>query len=835
MEAKSTDDEFNTLLDILQSVERNIPEIENEKTVSKTKYENSNGNSTKLTIVSKEGDENDREELVAIVEEEELLQPDEEVSQENLSDPVIESFSSNELSVQSGPSSNQPNSQESEQLSKEGVSISSSGSNEAVELDLNKIKLRQSGLSSSKSMVESPGAQYSLRVSSKKSSFDKEVVTTITRKRKFWMNVLSAEQENMLESLSDAELEKLAKETTRKQSQMQSNSRRTIENVSFTEQSDRSVSSSNTSSSSTKEVTGKEGHMLDEGGKNSSVATAKISGKNLSTTTLATSPPKGKKNKSKELFQSKSFISDSTSNNNNNNNNDTNENNTTVINRGNSVSRLLVSAGIRKKPTLRDFLLRRGLQISSKDSPNAGAANENAFKGARNRSASTSTSFGNESNDYPDSNVFEIFGKKGDLFTVKESILQRISLDQVECTNTDVDNRIVEFSPGFWLELGKPWGSDSSLIVAKIEDEEKYEYYYRDRFYSRKHCNMIGLNDNKDFVIISVVQMEENEILQERQKEHDQLSSSKDFEKAITRKYYRSIIRTPKGEKREDLVFHTNAVVSSPSSNHRHSTKQISNKQMTKKLTNALEHLTKSKRLQVIDSSELTNDLLSYERKLVASNQKIGILLMTEGQTSEEEMFGNATSSERFEEFLLFLGNTITLNEHKGFTGGLDCKHNSTGDRSIYTKFHGLEIMFHVSTLLPHSSQDPQQVEKKRHIGNDICVIVFNESSRPYSPQTIKSEFNQVYAIIQPLEKSSSSGKTRYRLAMACKTGTPAFGPLLSEPSIFEKGDLFREFLLTKLVNGERAALEGASFVNKLRRTRKILLEELGKKYYRNK
>ena len=43
---------------------------------------------------------------------------------------------------------------------------------------------------------------------------------------------------------------------------------------------------------------------------------------------------------------------------------------------------------------------------------------------------------------------------------------------------------------------------------------------------------------------------------------------------------------------------------------------------------------------------------------------------------------------------------------------------NSTGSHSIYTVFEGLQVMFHVSTMLPHSQHDSQQVEKKRHIGN---------------------------------------------------------------------------------------------------------------------
>ena len=46
----------------------------------------------------------------------------------------------------------------------------------------------------------------------------------------------------------------------------------------------------------------------------------------------------------------------------------------------------------------------------------------------------------------------------------------------------------------------------------------------------------------------------------------------------------------------------------------------------------------------------------------------------------------------------------------KGFLGGLDSERDLTGELSVYTKFQELEIMFHVSTLLPFSPKDSQQV-----------------------------------------------------------------------------------------------------------------------------
>lgn len=75
-----------------------------------------------------------------------------------------------------------------------------------------------------------------------------------------------------------------------------------------------------------------------------------------------------------------------------------------------------------------------------------------------------------------------------------------------------------------------------------------------------------------------------------------------------------------------------------------------------------------------------------------------------------------------------------------------------TGKYSVYTIYEGHEIMFHVSTLLPYSRDNRQQVERKRHIGNDIVNIVFvdaedgiaTEAHSQFNPTCIKSQFTRI-------------------------------------------------------------------------------------------
>ena len=91
-----------------------------------------------------------------------------------------------------------------------------------------------------------------------------------------------------------------------------------------------------------------------------------------------------------------------------------------------------------------------------------------------------------------------------------------------------------------------------------------------------------------------------------------------------------------------------------------------------------------------------------------------------------------ATGSAEFVEFLGVLGQTITLKGWSKYRGGLDVRSiylpihfccsfslicssrlildNTTGETSVYTEFHNIEIMFHVSTMLPHQVDDTQKV-----------------------------------------------------------------------------------------------------------------------------
>ena len=60
--------------------------------------------------------------------------------------------------------------------------------------------------------------------------------------------------------------------------------------------------------------------------------------------------------------------------------------------------------------------------------------------------------------------------------------------------------------------------------------------------------------------------------------------------------------------------------------------------------------------------------------------------------------------------YYTYVGDHIPLMGFDGYLGGLDNGSNLTGESSIYTEFANHEIMYHVSTLLPYTPKDPQQV-----------------------------------------------------------------------------------------------------------------------------
>ena len=67
----------------------------------------------------------------------------------------------------------------------------------------------------------------------------------------------------------------------------------------------------------------------------------------------------------------------------------------------------------------------------------------------------------------------------------------------------------------------------------------------------------------------------------------------------------------------------------------------------------------------------------------------------------------------------------------------------------MYAEQQGNELMFHVSTLLPYTPNNTQQLPRKRYIGNDIVTVVFQEpEAKPFIPN-LKSQFQHVFIVVR--------------------------------------------------------------------------------------
>ncbi|GFT00939.1 rap1 GTPase-activating protein 1 [Nephila pilipes] len=217
--------------------------------------------------------------------------------------------------------------------------------------------------------------------------------------------------------------------------------------------------------------------------------------------------------------------------------------------------------------------------------------------------------------------------------------------------------------------------------------------------------------------------------------------------------------------------------------------------------------------------------IMAFDEHVLVNKMKFGIIYQKRGQTTEEEMFGNEMHSPAMEEFLQLLGDKVELKGFSGFRGGLDTLDGLTGNCSLYTKFEDVEIMFHVSTLLPYSRTDPQQLQRKRHIGNDVVAIVFQDENTPFMPSMIASHFLHTFVVVQAIDPLTPN--TRYRVSVTFREDVPFFGPPLPSPPVLKKSEDFKRFLLSKLVNAEIASLKAKKFASLERRTRDSLLQAL--------
>uniref|UniRef100_A0A3Q2YS86 Tuberin n=1 Tax=Hippocampus comes TaxID=109280 RepID=A0A3Q2YS86_HIPCM len=134
---------------------------------------------------------------------------------------------------------------------------------------------------------------------------------------------------------------------------------------------------------------------------------------------------------------------------------------------------------------------------------------------------------------------------------------------------------------------------------------------------------------------------------------------------------------------------------------------------------------------------------------------KIGVIFVGAGQVNNEvAILSNEYGSNRYAAFLTGLGKLIHLKDcdpDQIFLGGLD-QYGDDGEFTYCWHDDIMQAIFHIATLMPNRESDKGCCNKKRHIGNDFVMVVYNDSGEEYKLGTIKGQFNFVEVIIKPLD-----------------------------------------------------------------------------------
>ncbi|XP_012870001.1 PREDICTED: signal-induced proliferation-associated 1-like protein 2 [Dipodomys ordii] len=340
-----------------------------------------------------------------------------------------------------------------------------------------------------------------------------------------------------------------------------------------------------------------------------------------------------------------------------------------------------------------------------------------------------------------------------------------------------------------------------------IEHIDLGAYYYRKFFYGKEHQNYFGIDENLGPVAVSI---RREKVEEAKEKEGPQFNYRVAFRT--------SELTTLRGAILEDAV---------PSTARHGTARGLPLKEV---LEFVIPELSIQCLRQASSSPKVPEQLLKLDEQGLSFQHKIGVLYCKAGQSTEEEMYNNETAGPAFDEFLDLLGQRVRLKGFSKYRAQLDNKTDSTGTHSLYTTYKDYELMFHVSTLLPYMPSNRQQLLRKRHIGNDIVTIVFQEpGALPFTPKNIRSHFQHVFVIVKVHNPCTEN--VCYSVGVSRSKDVPSFGPPIPKGVTFPKSAVFRDFLLAKVINAENAAHKSEKFRAMATRTRQEYLKDLAENF----
>ncbi|MGH0115116.1 UNVERIFIED_CONTAM: hypothetical protein FKN15_070636 [Acipenser sinensis] len=239
--------------------------------------------------------------------------------------------------------------------------------------------------------------------------------------------------------------------------------------------------------------------------------------------------------------------------------------------------------------------------------------------------------------------------------------------------------------------------------------------------------------------------------------------------------------------------------------------------------------------------------IVAFDEHLLSNNFKFGVLYQREGQLQRKRHIGNDIVCLVYQEgHVPFLPEIIASNFLHAFIvvrrerGGEGYEVSITAredvpyfgpalpDPPLFTE--GSELREFLLAKLINAEVSCYRAEKfkklelqrKRHIGNDIVCLVYQEGHVPFLPEIIASNFLHAFIVVR-----RERGGEGYEVSITAREDVPYFGPALPDPPLFTEGSELREFLLAKLINAEVSCYRAEKFKKLEERTRGALLDHL--------
>ncbi|ELP88444.1 rap GTPase-activating protein, putative [Entamoeba invadens IP1] len=235
---------------------------------------------------------------------------------------------------------------------------------------------------------------------------------------------------------------------------------------------------------------------------------------------------------------------------------------------------------------------------------------------------------------------------------------------------------------------------------------------------------------------------------------------------------------------------------------------------------------------------DIDEDLMRFHASMAITKYRFGVVYVGPGQYQENEIFANDNPSPAFWKFMDLIAKKEKLKGYDRYAGGLDTKGDVTGTHSFAIQFESYDCMFHVAPMIPREPKDEQSLERKRFVGNDVVVIVFKEQLNKddvFVPSNISSHFTHVFIIVTP--NLTTENNESYTISIASKDCVKPFPPFLRPTRthpilpVLPHDSMTRQFIMRKLINGERTALKSKVFAANSKRVFQSQIKQLFDKY----